>query len=87
MTGWTKTSGSSDQAADPLAGFAGKPILAAQSAGATYLGRVVIEVWDTGRSHDPSFGLTFSSDAVDGNHRNLLRHVANGLPTRVAKLP
>jgi hypothetical protein len=86
MTGWTRSSGPSDPSAEPLAQFAGKPVLAAQP-GAKYVGRVVVEVWDTGRSSDQSHGLAFSSEAVDGNHGALLKRVAAGLSARVAKLP
>lgn len=86
MADWKKSTGASGASVEPLASFAGKPILASQGSGSKYIGRVVVEVWDTGTSIDPSYGLSFSSDAVDGNQKALLRRVAAGLSARVAKL-
>jgi hypothetical protein len=82
MSEWSKSDSS---VADPLAQYAHKPMLAAAGKGAKYLGRVIIEVWETGNATDDSQRLTFSSEAVDGNHEALLTRVAAGLPKRVER--
>jgi hypothetical protein len=89
MSSWNKNITGSDSAAEPLAPYAGTPILGSQGPGAVFLGRVVVEVWQQpGKAgSDPSRGISFSSEAVDGDHRGLLRRVAATLPQRVAKLP
>lgn len=89
MSTWNKNISSSDSSQEPLASYSGKPILASQGPAAVFLGRVVVEVWQTPGSvgSEPGRDLSFSSEAVDGNHSALLRRVAAGLAQRVAQLP
>lgn len=80
-------SGQVGKATNPLNGFEGKPIIS-QAGQTKYLGRVVIELWE---SPDPSDslgakGLAYVSDAATGvDWRDLLRRVAAALPSRIAR--
>jgi len=67
----------------------GQPFLGGNaSPEATYLGRVIIEVWDNPKYPDPSWGLTYAYDrgaltTVSG--KELLQRVADSFPTRFRK--
>jgi len=84
MSDWTTTQTSGQ--ADPLATFQGKPMLGTHPRG-TFLGRVVIEMWETGSALDDSNKLSLSFEAVDGGHAAFLRRVTAALPGRIEKLP
>jgi len=66
---------------DPLAGRHGQPILSPGSPGATYAGRVVLELWEQAHADD-AHQLTFTADAANGDHAALLERVASALPQR-----
>ncbi len=67
----------------------GKPFLSSTaSSQATYLGRVIIEVWNNANYPDPSWGLSYAYDlgalaTVSG--KQLLQRVADSFPPRFAK--
>jgi hypothetical protein len=67
----------------------GKPYLGGNaSSQATYLGRVIIEVWDNPNYPDPSWGFSYTYDlgtltTVTG--KQLLQRVADKFPQRFGK--
>lgn len=73
----------SGSANDPLANNIGRPILGQQGANATYVGRVIIELWEHGDGLDDSYHITASIDAVNGDEKTLLKRIATALPARV----
>jgi hypothetical protein len=79
--------GSSQSTGDPLASYEGKPILGQHGSSQRYVGRVVVELWETEQSVDDSQRIVFTADAADGNHSALLRRVAPALLKRVQKGP
>lgn len=74
-------------AVDPLASYQGKPILGQGGANKHYVGRVVVELWETGQPVDDSHQIVFTADATDGNHGALLRRIASALLKRVQTGP
>jgi hypothetical protein len=83
LSGWQKTAIAGN---DHLANYQGKPILG-QRANKRYVGRVVVELWETGQPVDDSQQIVFTADATDGNHGALLRRIASALLKRVQKGP
>ncbi len=79
--------GSSQSTVDPLASYQGNPILGQHGSGQRYVGRVVVELWETGQPEDDSQRIIFTADAADGNHGALLRRVAPALLKRAQKGP
>jgi hypothetical protein len=80
---WT---GQTGKATNPLNGFEGRPIISGAGRG-RYLGRVVIEVWESPDANDTlgAKGLAYMPDAATGvDWLDLLRRVAAALPTRIA---
>lgn len=73
------------RADDPLAAYQGKPVIS-QGSGGTYVGRVVLELWDASDgTGDDAGGLAITSDAADGDHSSLLNRVTSALPVKVAR--
>jgi hypothetical protein len=79
-----------------LSGFAKRPIISGfpdapppayglPVPGATYLGRVVAELWTSPNSTNAATGFV-STDAVDGDSGSLLQRVAQAMPQVVANL-
>lgn len=90
LPGWQKkiVAGNGPQSTvDPLASYEGKPILGQGGANRHYVGRVVVELWETGQPVDDSHQIVFTADATDGNHGALLRRIAPALLKRVQKGP
>lgn len=75
----------SSPADDPLQAYRKKPIISHAGANATYVGRVVIELWsDSGVSDDAKM-IAITADAVDGKHAKLLERIAPALSRRMQK--
>ncbi|QBD76418.1 hypothetical protein EPA93_10515 [Ktedonosporobacter rubrisoli] len=70
------------QAVDVLSSVRNQPILGQQGANATYVGRVIVELWETS-AKDDSKGIAISVSAMNGDNATLLERVANGLLKRV----
>lgn len=70
---------------DPLAAFHKKPIISSGGTDATYVGRIVIEMWDTPEARDDADRIAITSDAVDGKHADLLVRLAKALPSIVQR--
>jgi hypothetical protein len=72
---------------EPKAPQRGKPYLSQGGGHATYLGRVIIEVWDDAGYGDPSWGLSYTYDlaptGVSG--KELLDRVASNFSERLQK--
>jgi hypothetical protein len=67
-----------------LPAYQGRPILGSNM-GATYLGRVIFELWgDSNGIASDSSGLAFTSNAVNGNDAALLSRIVAALPDLVA---
>jgi hypothetical protein len=77
----------SQSTVDPLASYQGQPILGQRGPNKHYVGRVVVELWETGQPVDDSHQIVFTADATDGNHGALLRRIAPALLKRVQKGP
>jgi len=84
--------------ADPLAAYAGRPIISGAVSNRKYIGRVIVELWElvpqSGQTSpvviDDVDGIAISADATpsataSGDHATLLDRVAAALPQRVAK--
>ena len=71
---------------DPLANYQGQPIISRGSPTSTYLGRVVLELWQEGSTSNDADGLAVTADAVNENHNGLLQRVAAALPIRVSRM-
>jgi len=72
-----------NSAPDPLAGFQGRPTISVETSGDTYVGRVMVELWDAGDGDDTRL-LTYSADATNGVGATLLERVVVALPIRLA---
>lgn len=75
---------------DPLAEYHGKPLVGVSSSHSRYLGRVVVELYESPLHDSASDGLVFSADLglnVGIDYNELLRRVAAALPRRVQNLP
>lgn len=70
---------------DPLEGYHKKPIISRGGPNATYLGRVVIELWDDASSPDDAAKIAMAVDAVGGDHATFLERVASALTQRLQK--
>lgn len=76
--------------ADPLTAFHGKPLVGVASQENRYLGRIVIEVYESDQHASVADGLAFTVDLADGvgiDHQALMARVAQGFPERIARLP
>jgi hypothetical protein len=84
----------SGQVADPFQSYHGKPMISGSGSGSRYIGRVVIELWE---SPDTTTSAT-SPAAVDASHlgllidpvgqvngNDLMQRVASALPLHVEK--
>lgn len=65
---------------DPLAAHHKKPVISSGGPNATYLGRIVIELWDTPEARDDADRIALTSDASDGKHADLLSRIVTALP-------
>ncbi len=70
---------------DPLSSHRGRPIISAGGPNQKYVGRVIIEFWESDSARDDTNKIAYSADAVDGDHPALLRRVAAALAARVQK--
>jgi hypothetical protein len=68
---------------DPLAAYRKQPVISGAGSNATYVGRVVIELWSDGGVSDDAKMIAITADAVDGKHANLLERVALALTRRM----
>ncbi|HEY7343231.1 MAG TPA: hypothetical protein VH591_20330 [Ktedonobacterales bacterium] len=68
---------------DPLAAYRKKPIISGAGSNATYMGRVVVELWSDGGVSDDAEMIAITADAVDGKHANLLERVTSALTRRM----
>jgi hypothetical protein len=79
---WQMQTGPAD---DPLLPYRGRPVISAGSAG-RYIGRVVIELWESESEPNDVNGLAFTTDTVQGDQQTLLQRVAAALPARLARM-
>ncbi len=77
MPSWR--AGVNSGAPDPLADFRHRPIIG-EAQGKTYVGRVIVELWEDSSAPDDARGIAMSADAVNGDHAALARRVAAALP-------
>lgn len=68
---------------DPLLPYRKKPIMSDAGPNATYVGRVVLELWSDGGVSDDAKMLAITADAVDGKHTQLLERVAQALSRKM----
>lgn len=80
MPEWQKTQ---ESVPNPLAKYTAKPIISDAEPHGSYLGRVILELWETGNGDWRS--LAVSVDAVDGDGLSLLRRVTTALPAAVER--
>jgi hypothetical protein len=78
-----KWQGEEHAAPDPLAKYQGQPLISAASPSSTYVGRVIVELWDSGGEDWRS--LAVSADAAVGDNAALLQRVAAALPATAAR--
>jgi hypothetical protein len=73
---------------DPLAEYAGRPIVSGPATPGNYLGRVVVELWEqTSRAGTPIDAVSTSMDpAAEITNVDLLRRAAARLPDVVSTL-
>lgn len=70
---------------DPLAAYRKKPVISGAGPNATYIGRVVIELWADTSVSDDADTIAITADAVDGKHANLLERVTLALTQRMQR--
>lgn len=70
---------------DPLQGYRKKPIISGAGSNATYVGRVILELWSDGGVSDDAEMIAVTSDAADGQHAKLLERVAPALSRMMQK--
>ncbi len=75
----------SDAKPDPLIGFHGQSAISSGGSDKSYVGRVMVELWAAPGKSDAQL-LTYSADAVNGDHMTLLERVIAALPVRIAKV-
>lgn len=75
--------GAEEAGPDPLAKYARQPIISAGAPNSTYVGRVILELWDSGG--DDWRSMAVSTDAAEGADAALLQRVAKALPTLTAR--
>ena len=86
-----KTQGKLERASqpDPLASMYGKPMIGMETPGLRYLGRVIIELYEsTDRSEPDDRNLVCSIDKAEGvniNTKAFIQRIANAFSARVAK--
>ncbi|HLG64911.1 MAG TPA: hypothetical protein VKY19_23425 [Ktedonosporobacter sp.] len=76
--------------ADPLTAFHGKPLVGVASQEHRYMGRIVIEVYESDQYASVADSLAFTVDLAEGvgiDHQELMVRVAQGFPERIARLP
>lgn len=81
-TPWNKQTATTK---NPLAAYHGKPLISQVAAGQTYLGRLIVEMWDDGSAQDDSYKLALSCWAQSGNYADLTRRISAALPVRVQR--
>ncbi len=73
----------SSSTGDPLAHNIGMPILGQQGVNSTFVGRVIVELWEESDGLDDSYHIAFSIDAASGDEKTLLQRVSLALSARV----
>jgi hypothetical protein len=68
---------------DPLSGYQGRPILGQQGPNAKYLGRVIVELWETNSTTNDSNNIAVSAGAVDEDNATFIERIAAALSERV----
>lgn len=72
---------------DPLENFYGKPLISQELSGTKYLGRLVIELYESPGASDAD-GLAYTIDPahnVNIDEKTLLKRIVDALPLRVAR--
>lgn len=69
--------------ADPLPHLQGRPFVGVESPGITYVGRVIIELWDA-PGMDDAQQLRYAVDAANGDAVAAARRAAASLPIRLS---
>jgi len=72
---------------DPFAGFSGKPMFSGGGPTATYVGRVVIELWESPNMTDEQTMAITTDTTGSVDWKTLLQRVAAALPARIAHSP
>lgn len=67
-------------APDPLADYRDRPIISRAGPSKTYVGRVIVELWEDQDNPDDAHSMTVSAEAHDGDNAALLKRVATALP-------
>ena len=70
---------------DPLKGSHKKPVISSGGPNATYVGRVIIELWDGTTARDDADRIAMVVGAVDGHHAELLERIATALTQRLRR--
>lgn len=78
--GQVVTDETSGTAPDPLAGYYDVPIISVPQPGQTYVGRVILELWESPGSDDANSLVMMGQPA-------LIQRVAQALPVRLARQP
>jgi hypothetical protein len=63
---------------DPLQNYQKRPIISEAVPNTTYVGRVIIELWEDGSSPDDKM-IAMTAEAVNGRHPQLLDRIAAAL--------
>jgi hypothetical protein len=72
---------------DPLAGYVGKPVISQVSnPGATYVGRVIVELWQV-PGMTAAQSCAFTADPAAGEASSLLTSASAALATRLSSIP
>lgn len=79
---WQAKKGPAD---DPLAHYRKQPIISRTGPDSTYLGRVIIELYDDGRGGADADNIAVTAGAMDGQHAQLLERVEKALATRLQR--
>jgi len=69
---------------DPLKGYDKKPVISRGGPNATYVGRVIIEMWD-GVGRDDGDRIAMVVGAMDGHHGEFLERIAAALTLRLQR--
>jgi hypothetical protein len=70
---------------DPLKDCRKRPIISDAGPNATFVGRVIIEMWEDGSSLDDGQKLAIVPNAMDGKHAQFLERVAAALALRMQR--
>jgi hypothetical protein len=70
---------------DPLQAYRKKPIISHAGSDATYVGRIIIELWSDDNMTDDAEMIAITADAVDGKHAKLLDRITHALSRKMQK--